>query len=412
MKRIIVGVSSVVLASAFTVAKADIRGQLNVQTGKAELVVPGMEPNEVATKVKEAITQFAIPSNINFRSLPSTIPARPDEPQITQRYFQGAPVVEYHCPTAFAEITKNPAPVQNAFAYIGENLQICLYSFEKGTKAYLIFTRIRKTEALTAGLFGGITKAIQGTDGERITKQIQENIEEIKKGIPTLLIERFEVPGMKLQEPDKEAVAALIPPKSMVASQPVAVVAGGQKLLSSGKVGNNTAILNKIEARKSLTAMGLTYHSHEQFLAAVKRKDDVAVHQFLEAGGIDLASKDTNGKTSLEVANEVGEPVIIGLIEARLDSSRAPQANVSPPPTASEKITSLAIAHVETSATVAVAADEGLPPGTLESINAKLDSLDLPAEQKAVMRKQAISQIRSITSMVNRIDPDTGAIKR
>lgn len=73
---------------------ADIRDQLNVQTGKAEIVIPNMQPQDVAAQIQDALSQFAIPANINYRTLPSTSPAHPDEPTAKQVYIQGAPAIE------------------------------------------------------------------------------------------------------------------------------------------------------------------------------------------------------------------------------------------------------------------------------------------------------------------------------
>ena len=404
----IVTIFSVSALPAFAQSN-DIRDQLNVTTGKAELVVPGMDPNEVAAKMKEAISQFSIPSNLNFRSLPSEIPERPDQPEAKQRFIRGASVVEYQCPTAFAEITKTPPPVSNAFVFVAEQLQICLYSFQKGTKAYLIFNRAKKTESLTAGLFNGITSAIQGTDGERITKQLQESISDIKKEIPSVLVERFEVPGMPLQQPDKAAVAALIPAKMVVQQQQTKSTTTGDAVPAAAPAPTNS-LQAKIEARKSLTAMGMTYHSQEQFFAAVRRKDDVAVQLFLDADNINLASKDASGRTPLEVANDVGAADVAALIKARIDRKTTPAVN--PVQTAKAEATSPLAANSESVISkVGDVTARQLPPEMLAELNQRIDGLDVPAEQKEILRANAIRQVLAIRSLTSRIDPNTGMLK-
>jgi len=387
----------------------DIRDQLNVTTGKAELVVPGMDPNEVAAKMKEAVSQFSIPSNLNYRSLPSEIPERPDQPEAKQRFIRGAPVVEYQCPTAFAEITKTPPPVSNAFAFVAEQLQICLYSFQKGTKAYLIFNRAKKTESLTAGLFNGITSAIQGTDGERITKQLQESISDIKKEIPSVLVERFEVPGMPLQQPDKAAVAALIPAKMAVQQQQTTSTTSKDAVQTAAPA-LTTSLQAKIEARKSLTAMGMTYHSSEQFYSAVRRKDDVAVQLFLDADNIDLANKDTSERTPLEVANEVGAADVATLIKARIDRKTTPTVNTVQPAKADATLPPAA----NSQPAMPKAGDDTaleLPPEMLAELNQTIDGLDVPAEQKDIMRANAIRKVQALRALVGRINPNTGALR-
>jgi len=52
--------------------------------------------------------------------------------------------------------------------------------------------------------------------------------------------------------------------------------------------------------------MGLTYHALDQFFAAIRRDDEVAVQLFLEAGVVKVRSKDANGKSAEEIALEAG----------------------------------------------------------------------------------------------------------
>jgi hypothetical protein len=40
-------------------------------------------------------------------------------------------------------------------------------------------------------------------------------------------------------------------------------------------------------------------------VAAIKRKDELAVKLYVDAGGIDLAARDANGKTPKEIAESV-----------------------------------------------------------------------------------------------------------
>jgi len=228
----------------------DLRDQTSLVTGKAELVFAGADPHEVAARVKDAISQFAIPGNLNFRSLPTEVSPWPDQPSIKQVFFRGAPLVEYHCPTAYAEVTKNPPPVNNPFMFVVEWTQFCFYSFERGVKAYVLFSRAKRTEALTSGLFGGIANAIQGTDDERISKQLQETIDNVRKAYPAVLVSRVEVPGKPLQEPDKTTVATLIPAKPSASQVPVPAV--HQNAVSVQPVQHPVSAPQqvKIEARK------------------------------------------------------------------------------------------------------------------------------------------------------------------
>ncbi len=84
-----------------------MRDQSSLVTGKAELVFADANSQEVVTRVKDAISQFAIPSDLNFRSLPSEVSPWPEQPSTKQINFSGSPLVQYHCPTAYAVVTKN-----------------------------------------------------------------------------------------------------------------------------------------------------------------------------------------------------------------------------------------------------------------------------------------------------------------
>jgi hypothetical protein len=69
-----------------------------------------------------------------------------------------------------------------------------------------------------------------------------------------------------------------------------------------------------IQARKDLTAIGLTYHDKGEFLDAVKRGDVVAVRLYLLGRGVDPAAKDLLGHTALDLARRGGNPELIALL--------------------------------------------------------------------------------------------------
>lgn len=391
-------------------AHADIRDQLDVQTGKAELVIPDVAPQKVAVQVKDAISSWSIPASSNVRSLPSLLPARPGEPASVQNYIRGNPVVEYQCGTAYAEIVKRPPPINNPFMYAAEFTQACVYPFQKGVKVYLIFTSAKKTEALTSGLFNGITRAIRGQDADWMTKQLNENIGAIKKNLPSLLIEKIEVPGEAVQEPDRDAVAALIPAAAPVAAVtqllPVAPSPVNVQGTAVAVAAPASAMSAKIEARKNLNSMGMTYHSQEQFIAAIRRKDDVAVQLFLDAGGIDLTVREKNGKSAVDIATEIGAADIAAMISERIKNPSAAPV-ISAPAVQPGSNTPPAVSGSDKAHSVNLAA-ASLPSEALAAINAEIDSMNLPPAQKEEMRAQAIlnsaaafDQLRSLTSRIS-----------
>jgi len=407
---ILPGISAVLaaLTLSFTASAADIRDQLDVQTGKAELVIPDMAPQDAVKQVKDALSDWAIPASANLRALPSTIPARPDEPAAVQKYVSGTPVVEYQCGTAYAEIVKHPPPIQNPFMYAAEITQACAYPFQKGMKVYVLFTSLKKTESLTSGLFNGITHAIRGQDGDWMTGQLNTIIGAIKKNVPSLLVEKIEVPGMQIQEPDKEAVAALIPAKVEVLTQAAAQAQTPSQTVASATPASPMA--GKIEARKNLTAMGLAYHSQEQFIAAIRRKDDVAVQLFMDGGGVDLIAKEKDGKTPVDIANDIDAKDIAKMIGDRINGSSAiaPAAQAAPDssPVVPAQALDAAAKKAKTDEAFAV-----LPPEIQAQLNEQIDSANLTAEQKEQMRAQVVALYGSVKQFTDRIDPETGSLR-
>lgn len=348
----------------------DIRDQWDIKISKAELVFPGVQPQDAANGIKDALSQFAIPATLSYSAMPSNPPARPGAPKL-KNVARAVPSPEYVCEDSYAEISKRPPPVQNAFAFIAEGHQACLYSFEKGVKAYVIYYSIKKTESLTSGLFNGITRAIRGSDEDRAAGQLQENIDAIRAKLPGLLIERLEVPGRPPQTPDLQAVTQLIPPAPAV----VAVAAPAAAPVASA----GTPLQAKLEARKNLTAMGMVYHSQQQFVEAIRRKDDVAVQLFLDGGGVRLDATDSEGKTPLEIARLSGGPEIAALLQP------GPSAAVASP------------------APVAVDFSK-VPADLLEQIDAEIAEQKLSPEEAQLTRARLASQILKIKALSNALN--------
>ncbi len=59
----------------------------------------------------------------------------------------------------------------------------------------------------------------------------------------------------------------------------------------------------RLQARKELTEMGLSYFNQQQFMDAIKRGDKMAVELFVKAGGVDINAAEADGKTPLMLAN-------------------------------------------------------------------------------------------------------------
>jgi hypothetical protein len=79
---------------------------------------------------------------------------------------------------------------------------------------------------------------------------------------------------------------------------------------------------NSLQARKDLTAMGLSYHDHGEFLDAVKRNDELAVQLFIAGRGVDLGKRAWSGRSALDIARDSGYTRLAELIARNLPPAR------------------------------------------------------------------------------------------
>jgi hypothetical protein len=77
-----------------------------------------------------------------------------------------------------------------------------------------------------------------------------------------------------------------------------------------------------LQARKDLTAMGLSYHSAQQFLDAVKRDDSLAVELYIAGRGVNLASRDPSGRSAADIARANGNAPLAELLSKNLPAAR------------------------------------------------------------------------------------------
>lgn len=77
-----------------------------------------------------------------------------------------------------------------------------------------------------------------------------------------------------------------------------------------------------LQARKDLTAMGMRYYDAKDFLEAVKRDDALAVELFIAGRGVNLASKDEQGRSALDIARQRGNTQLAELLAKNLRAAR------------------------------------------------------------------------------------------
>jgi len=69
-----------------------------------------------------------------------------------------------------------------------------------------------------------------------------------------------------------------------------------------------------LDARKTLTQMGLRYHHPGDYLAAVKRDDVLAVELFLLGKGVNPAARDESGDSAIDIARRNGNAPMVRLL--------------------------------------------------------------------------------------------------
>ena len=79
--------------------------------------------------------------------------------------------------------------------------------------------------------------------------------------------------------------------------------------------GEPIPIERTLQARKDLHAMGLRYHDAAQFFDAVRRDDALAVELFVLGRGVNLAARDSDGRSAVEIARRSGNAAIVRLLE-------------------------------------------------------------------------------------------------
>jgi hypothetical protein len=79
---------------------------------------------------------------------------------------------------------------------------------------------------------------------------------------------------------------------------------------------------SSLQARKDLNAMGLRYFDPKEYLDAVKRGDELAVELFIAGRGVNLASRDAEGRSAAEIARAGDNPRLAELLSRSLPAAR------------------------------------------------------------------------------------------
>jgi hypothetical protein len=77
-----------------------------------------------------------------------------------------------------------------------------------------------------------------------------------------------------------------------------------------------------LQARKDLTSMGLRYFDAKDYLDAVKRDDALAVELFIAGRGVNLGSRDADGRSAAQIARANGNARLAELLAKDLPATR------------------------------------------------------------------------------------------
>jgi hypothetical protein len=93
-------------------------------------------------------------------------------------------------------------------------------------------------------------------------------------------------------------------------------------LAPTGSTMNRDSVGSALQARKDLNAMGLRYHDGKDFLDAVKRDDVLAVELFIAGMGVNLDTRDWQGRNALDIAKANGNARMAELLARSLPARR------------------------------------------------------------------------------------------
>lgn len=262
---------------------------------------------------------------VNQQMAPYPLPAHAPRMTFQQTNSAAGTISAPDCPQASALITSS----DKTMAKYGEFsiLQGCVFQYRDGYRVNIYALFVQKSGGPNINVLGAmlgrvVTNAIGLGDSSKFIGETIDDVEARLKAITpqVALVElqparadRTPVPDPAPAEPRAPASAApaartpavpaeLAAVQARIAAalaQQRAALAGGQGMApAEGDAGS------MLQARKDLSAMGLTYYSQEQFVQAVRRGDRLACELFMRAGGVKADVADKSGTTPLQAAQE------------------------------------------------------------------------------------------------------------
>ena len=297
-------------------------------------------PNPQDTKASIEALEAAIGSrgrvSKDIGLLPTKLADTPGEPVYKNVSFGPATFRNLVCDDAYAQVRLASDTSAQLLGSSGERFFGCAYPSKAGTRLTLVIERYVSGNSIGGALVGFIRNSIQGDDMEWGKKITGEMISAVQSRIPDVLIEMVELPGGDRTRPDGPQVDALIaaaatgpainpPPASASAPSPSAAILTAATVVpdptpaSTASSGPSSAaapsIANVLEARKQLTAIGLTYHSVDAFHDAIRRKDLLAVELFVTASAVSSKAAGGDGSNAIDLATRTADTALLELVQ-------------------------------------------------------------------------------------------------
>lgn len=315
-------------------AQADLTDYLReTEDYKFTFVVYDIRPATLSSADLEQIILTAVRTYASKAQVSHAIPPNP--------FPMGAPKMELnkvarwgmelYDPKCSGEIFSITA-MDTDMAQYGEmtGSKVCLFPYQGGYRLNYYGTFIQRSGSDSPNLLGAalgrlVTKAVGLGDSSRFMKDTLDKIETGLKatGADIKLVELFPAmegktvvadpaPKLEVSPPPQAApqMAVAMPPQLAQLQAMLAVSPEYQQMLAQRRqmeasmrpAEPQPSINPALQARKDLAAMGLNYHSQDDFHDAIKRGDKLAVDLFLKADAVDVNAQDASGQRPLALA--------------------------------------------------------------------------------------------------------------
>ncbi|WP_296947716.1 hypothetical protein [uncultured Massilia sp.] len=252
---------------------------------------------------------------------PYPLPAYAPRMGFHQESLRGSIVSAPDCPQAAAIVTSS----DGTLARYGEAsvLQGCVFPYRDGYRVNVYALFVQKSGGADVNVLGAmfgraITNAVGIGDSSRFIGETVDDVETRLKALApdvalvelqparagrTLAADRAApapaAPPIAAPMAAAPAAGASLPPELAAVQARLAAMVGQQRPQPAPVDGQASPAL---QARKDLSAMGLTYYSQDQFVEAARRGDRLACELFLRAGSVTVTGADKQGVTALKVA--------------------------------------------------------------------------------------------------------------